>query len=72
LDSSRERMRTTEQRWKEIEDLCKSQNVQRGWKQCKKRWEKLLTDFKKIFDFQAHTPSGGDGYFELERAARKE
>lgn len=72
LDSSRDRMKTAEQKWSEIAVMCNAANVNRNWNQCKKRWEKLITEFKKIFDFQANTPSGGDGYFQLTRSERKE
>lgn len=71
LNSSRERVWTGEQRWKEIEDLCMASNVRRGWKPCKIRWEKLLIEFLKIWDFQTYTQSGGDGYFQLSRSEKK-
>lgn len=72
LDPSRERMRTAEARWKEVEDICRKDGVSKKWEQCKKRWERLFTDFKKVYDYQKQIPVGQDGYFEMTRKERKE
>lgn len=31
----------------------------------------MLTEFKKIWDYQAHTPFGADAYFQLSKADKK-
>ncbi|CAM6118501.1 unnamed protein product [Calypogeia fissa] len=72
LDPSRERMRTAEARWKEVEDICRKDGVNKKWEQCKKRWERLFTDFKKVYDYQKQIPAGHDGYFEMTRKERKD
>lgn len=61
-DHPRERMRTADQKWADIEAGYKRHNFNRKADVLKKKWEKLMTDFKKVYDYQRQIPSGQVGY----------
>ncbi|CAM6088520.1 unnamed protein product [Calypogeia fissa] len=67
----RDKLRLAEHRWKEVEEFCGREGVHRKAGQCKKRWEKLMTDFKKVYDYQKQISSGQLGYFEQNSDERK-
>ena len=68
---SRDKLRLAEHRWKEVEAFCGREGVHRKAGQCKKRWEKLMTDFKKVYDYQKQISRGQLGYFEQSSDERK-
>lgn len=50
----------------------KQTNFNREDARIKKKWEKLVTEFKKVFDYQKNIPLGHAGYYEMGSDARKE
>ncbi|CAM6088621.1 unnamed protein product [Calypogeia fissa] len=62
---SRDKTKSAGLRWKEVEGFCRLNGVNRKAGQCRKRWEKLMTDFKKVYDYQKKIPEGQPGYFEM-------
>jgi hypothetical protein len=65
------RMSSASQRWDEISNELKMQGVNQTDDQCKSKWERLVTDFKKVFDYQKDKPSGRPQYFALTCKERK-
>jgi hypothetical protein len=62
---TRDKSKSAGLRWKEVEGFCRRNGVNRKAGQCRKRWEKLMTDFKKVYDYQKKIPEGQAGYFEM-------
>lgn len=63
---SRDKTKSAGLRWKEVEGFCRLNGLNRKAGQCRKRWEKLMTDFKKVYDYQKKIPEGQPGgYFEM-------
>lgn len=51
-DHPRERMQTADHRWADIEVGMRRANIDQKAPLICKKWEKLMTDFKKVFDYQ--------------------
>lgn len=71
-DHPRERMRIADQRWANIEAGMRRANINRKAPLIRKKCEKLMTDFKKVFDYQQNIPSVLVGYYEMGSDLRKE
>jgi hypothetical protein len=72
LGGARERNKTAPQRWAEIRADFAKHGMDRTSEQIRSKWEKLIADFKKVFDYQVDKPSGQPGYFEMDSAQRKQ
>ncbi|KAH7672198.1 Myb-like domain-containing protein [Dioscorea alata] len=57
------------QRWKIVSDNCAASDVIRSSNQCKRKWELLLADYKKIRKWESHTR--GSSYWSLDGKRRK-
>ncbi|KAL0910635.1 hypothetical protein M5K25_021637 [Dendrobium thyrsiflorum] len=57
------------QRWKMISDSCMAMNVVRSSNQCKRKWEMLLDDYKKITKWEPQ--SSEDSYWLLPEDRKK-
>lgn len=60
------------QRWKMIADNCVSMDVMRSSNQCKRRWESLLSDYKKIRMWESNYARTSRSYWSLQPATRKQ
>ena len=60
------------QRWKMIADNCVSMDVMRSSNQCKRRWESLLSDYKKIRMWESNSARTSRSYWSLQPATRKQ
>jgi hypothetical protein len=72
--STRERFRTSATIWQDVEDALSRMGFQREGKKCKKKWEVLMTDFRKVFDHDRLLGSGIVSYYmmtEGERATKR-
>lgn len=58
-------MKSTDQRWQDIGDQLKKHNFYKHPIFIKKKLEKLMTHFKKVFDCQRAIPSRHVGYYEI-------
>jgi hypothetical protein len=65
------RMRTGVRRSDDIAQEMKIQNVDMTGEQCKSKWERLVADFKKVYDYQSDKPSGVPSYFDMTLRGRK-
>jgi hypothetical protein len=72
LGGQREKMKTASQRWAQIREDFAKNGVERTSQQVKSKWEKLTTDWKKVYDYQRNKPSGQPGYFEMESDQKKD
>ncbi|KAI5060514.1 hypothetical protein GOP47_0024934 [Adiantum capillus-veneris] len=52
--------------WNIISSKCAENGVFRTWKQCIDRWNRVLKDFKTIYDYGRNTPSGCSSYWAIE------
>ncbi|PKA50825.1 hypothetical protein AXF42_Ash007480 [Apostasia shenzhenica] len=57
------------QRWKMISDNCTAMEVVRSSNQCKRKWETLLDDYRKIRKWNSR--SGVDSYWSIPEEKRK-
>ena len=80
--------RSSEQRWKWVENYCWNHGCLRSQNQCNDKWDNLLRDYKKVRDYESRTaaavagtaaaPGGGGGagavpsYWSMERHERKD
>ena len=57
--------RSSEQRWKWVENYCWNHGCLRSQNQCNDKWDNLLRDYKKVRDYEsrnaAAAPGGGGG-----------
>ncbi|XP_073001531.1 uncharacterized protein [Typha latifolia] len=58
------------QKWKIISDNCMESDVIRSSNQCKRRWQSLLADYRKIREWESRSGAGSYWHFDGER--RKE
>ncbi|XP_020581175.1 uncharacterized protein LOC110025196 [Phalaenopsis equestris] len=58
------------QRWKMISDNCLAMNVVRSSNQCKRKWEMLLADYKKILNWELL--SREESYWSLPEERKKD
>ncbi|KAG1348072.1 trihelix transcription factor ASR3 [Cocos nucifera] len=82
LKKSEERMggsssssRSSEMRWKWVEDYCWRYGCYRSQNQCNDRWDNLMRDFKKVRTYEMSfkvEESDRLSYWKLERHERKE
>jgi hypothetical protein len=63
----KERMKSADRRWEEVAQALSRQGFSRTTAQIKSKWERLIVDFKKKFDYQRNKPSGQPSYFEMDR-----
>ncbi|MCO5579945.1 hypothetical protein L7F22_033812 [Adiantum nelumboides] len=49
--------------WNIVSSKCAENGVFRTWKQCVDRWNRVLKDFKTIYDYARNTPSGCNSYW---------
>ncbi|GAQ90531.1 hypothetical protein KFL_006520070 [Klebsormidium nitens] len=63
---------TANTRWDLVEDYCFANGVHRSASSCKDKWENLLGEVKKVRDYQRKIPSGKDGYWAMDSAAKRE
>jgi hypothetical protein len=49
---------TTTQKWDIISEQCNDMDVVKTLDQCKDKWDYTRKDFKKVWDYEKHTPSG--------------
>lgn len=77
-NTSSERGKPGELRWKWVEDYCWRNGCLRSQNQCNDKWDNLMRDFKKVREYETRVslPQGGDqqikSYWKLERTQRKE
>lgn len=71
-DYARERMRTADQRWADIEAEMRQLNFNKKAPIIRNKWEKLMTNFKKVFAYQRNIPLGNVGNYEMGSNSRKE
>ncbi|MCO5581122.1 hypothetical protein L7F22_034998 [Adiantum nelumboides] len=68
------KMRTKKRHWEDIAQICVRSNVHRTGKQCMNRWNRVFREWKIIYDYERHIPSGHGSYWQLnvrERRAKK-
>ncbi|KAJ7557197.1 hypothetical protein O6H91_05G115900 [Diphasiastrum complanatum] len=64
---------SAEERWESIASHCVENDVHKSAQQCMHKWEKLSTQFKKIFDYERRQPTHKkDSYWNLSAQRRKE
>lgn len=68
---AKEKHRTAAERWLAVEDFCWAHKVHRSGQQCKDRWEKMSTDFKKVFDYERHTTTGQTSFWQMTLEEKK-
>lgn len=61
---------STYQRWKMISDNCMALDVIRSSNLCRRKWESMLAEYKKINDWESR--SGAGSYWCLESERKKE
>eukprot|EP01018_Ginkgo_biloba_P024369 Gb_35051 [translate_table: standard] len=57
-------------KWSSISNRCTASNVLRTAGQCRKKWELLISDYKKIKDWERHC--GIDSYWSLNHNSKRE
>lgn len=70
VDGDWRRALSSYQKWKMISDNCMDLDVNRSLNQCKRRWESLLADYRKIRDWESQ--SGAGSYWSLDGERRKQ
>jgi hypothetical protein len=73
--STQAKMKGRNHKWQTIAKYVKEMGVTdpiRDSTSCKKRWEKLQSDWKKIYDWEKTTPSGNPSWFDMEKDERRE
>ncbi|CAM6095614.1 unnamed protein product [Calypogeia fissa] len=68
---AKEKHRTAAERWLAVEDFCWALKVHRSGQQCKDRWEKMSTDFKKVFDYERHATTGQTSFWQMTLEEKK-
>lgn len=75
------RNRSSELRWKWIEEYCWRKGCMRNQNQCNDKWDNLMRDYKKIREyerwrvkssFDAGSSSPASSYWKMEKSERKE
>ncbi|GBG92533.1 hypothetical protein CBR_g55868 [Chara braunii] len=69
MGSSFARMKTREWKWKDVRARLQSMGVTRDVVDCRKKWDNLMQQFKKVHKF--HNLSGGKDYFKLASKDRR-
>jgi hypothetical protein len=65
------RFRIGETRWLDIQDGLRRMGIERDSAKCKSKWEKMMTDFKKVFDYDKDLGSGLLSYNAMTGSERK-
>ncbi|KAG0612053.1 hypothetical protein M758_7G186700 [Ceratodon purpureus] len=67
----KERHKSAQERWKWIEDYGWSQGVHKSAQQCQDKWELLVSEFKKVNDYEKNVPGGQKSYWDMSKEERK-
>lgn len=67
----KERHKSAQERWKWIEDYSWSQGVHRSAQQCQDKWELLVSEFKKVHDYEKSLPEGQKSYWDMSKEEKK-
>ena len=63
--SKKIQMESSVECYKKIEEHVWENGVHRSRQQCQDKWKQLSADFKKLYDYQKHIPSGKISYWEM-------
>jgi hypothetical protein len=67
----KERHKSAQERWKWIEDYGWSQGVHKSAQQCQDKWELLVSEFKKVNDYEKNVSGIQKSYWDLSKEERK-
>lgn len=68
--TSKGRMATSEQKWDRISSMCAKEGVVRDAEQCRKRWQDLSKNYKKIKDWEGAVEE--ESYWVMPSSIRKD
>jgi hypothetical protein len=68
--TARGRFRSGQTMWQDVEDAMRRLGFSREWKSCKKKWEVIMTDFRKVYDYDKNLGSGIVSYYMLNEQER--
>lgn len=60
------------ERYSAMEEEMVKRGVMRSKNQIQEKWEQLGADFKKVYDYEKHIPSGRPSYFQMSPQERKQ
>ncbi|KAH7294639.1 hypothetical protein KP509_27G010900 [Ceratopteris richardii] len=56
---------SSDDKWKQVAEYCRTKGVQRTKEQCKIKWDNMMPDFRKIRDYEEQRDVGARSYFDL-------
>ncbi|XP_057475511.1 trihelix transcription factor ASR3-like [Actinidia eriantha] len=59
------------QKWKIVAENCNATGVNRTLNQCRRKWDSLLTHYKKIKNWESSSSSELESYWSLDRETRR-
>jgi hypothetical protein len=68
--TSRGRFCSGQTMWQQVEDAMRRLRFSQEWKSCKKKWEVIMTDFQKVYNYNRSLGGGIVSYYMLNEQER--